>query len=196
MPRPKSWMSPQEFDSVGVEFREGGPELNSVGVEFRGGAPELNSVGVEFREGGPKLNSVGVEFRGGAPELDSVGVEFRGGATELDPGGLKSRAGSPELDPGGPKSLPGRLQRDPIGPRYLDAEDLIGWGLSWLGAVGMTPAGKETARTPRTPGLERWRGKEDDSANSPKQDGHVEVDDEGKPKPTPRNVSSRSRASS
>jgi hypothetical protein len=32
----------------------------------------------------------------------------------------------------------------------------------------MIPAGKETARTPGTPGLERWRGKEDDSANSPK----------------------------
>jgi hypothetical protein len=37
-----------------------------------------------------------------------------------------------------------------------------------LGPVGMTRAGKETARTQGTPGLERWRGKEDDSANSPR----------------------------
>jgi hypothetical protein len=51
---------------------------------------------------------------------------------------------------------------------------------SELGAVGMTPAGKETARTQGPPGLERWRRKEDDWANSPKQDGQ------------PRNVSSRS----
>ena len=45
----------------------------------------------------------------------------------------------------------------------------------------MTPAGKETARTPWTPGSERWTGKEDDSASSAKQDADVEVDEEARP---------------
>jgi hypothetical protein len=87
---------------------------------------------------------------------------------------LRSKAAKPGSD------LHPSQRPTPLVPRRRGFDRL---GSELAGAVGMTPAGKETARTQGTPGLERWRGKEDDSANSPKQDGHAEVDDEGQPKP-------------